>query len=56
MEENTVIGEERVEHGGVVVLGPLFCVMARLLMERSMGEQLEKGLSASLLSLVRLLS
>lgn len=60
MEENTVVEEERVEvevekeEEGVEVLGPMSC--ARFLMERSMGEQLEYELSASLLSLVRLLS
>lgn len=50
VEENTVVEEERVEveeeeeekvEVGVVVLGPVLCVWARFLMERSMGEQLE---------------
>lgn len=39
-EERVGVEEEKVE-GGMVVLGPVSCVMARLLMERSMGEQLE---------------
>lgn len=50
VEENTLVEEERVEveeekeekeEEGVVVLGPASCVFTRLLMERSMGEQLE---------------
>ena len=49
MEENTVVEEDRVEvdeeeekeEEGVVVFGPVCCVLARLLIERSMGEQLE---------------
>lgn len=46
-EENTMAEEERVaveeekEEEVVVVLGPVSCVLARLRMERSMGEQLE---------------
>lgn len=58
-EENTVVEEEEAaavkEVEGVLVLGAA-SVLALLLMERSMGEQLEYELSASLLSLARLLS
>lgn len=39
-EERVEMEEEKVEVG-VVVLGPVSCVIARLLMDRSMGEQLE---------------
>lgn len=42
VEENTVVDEEKVVvENGVIVLGPVSCILARLLMERSMGEQLE---------------
>ena len=50
MEEKTVVEEERggeekeaeeKEEEGVVGLGPVSCVLALFLMERSMGEQLE---------------
>lgn len=42
-EERVEVEEEKEEkeEEGVVVLGPVSCVFARLLMERSMGEQLE---------------
>lgn len=33
--------KEEKEEEGVDVLGPVSCVLARLLMERSMGEQLQ---------------
>ncbi len=58
VEEERVDVEEKEEKvgEGVVVLGPVSCELARFLIERSMGEQLEFELSASLLSLVRLLS
>lgn len=58
VEEERVEVEEKEEQmgEGVVLLGPMSCVLARLLIERSIGEQLEFELSASLLSLVRLLS
>lgn len=58
VEEERVEVEEKEENvgEGVVVLGPASCVLTRLLIERSMGEQLEFELSASLLSLGRLLS
>lgn len=37
-----MVEEERVEvEEGIVVLGPVSCILTRLLMERSMGEQLE---------------
>lgn len=39
-EERVEVEEEKVEEG-VVILGPVSCVLARLLMDRSMGEQLE---------------
>lgn len=39
-EERVEVEEEKVEEG-VVILDPVSCVLARLLMERSMGEQLE---------------
>lgn len=41
IEEERVEEEEEKEEEGVVVLGPLSCVFARLLTERSIGEQLE---------------
>lgn len=41
VEEERVEVEEEKEEEGVVVLGPVSCVLARLLMERSMGEELE---------------
>lgn len=42
-EERVEVEEEKEEkeEAGMVVLGPVSCVLARLLMERSMGEQLE---------------
>lgn len=58
VEEERVEVEEKEENvgEGVVILGPVSCVLTRPLIERSMGEQLEFELSASLLSLGRLLS
>lgn len=42
MGGNTVVVKDRVEvEEGLEVLGPVSCVLARPLMERSMGEQLE---------------
>lgn len=42
-EERVEVEEEKEEkeEEGVVGLGPVSCVLARPLMERSMGEQLE---------------
>lgn len=41
VEEERVEVEEEKEEEGVLVLGPVSFAMARFLMERSMGEQLE---------------
>ena len=42
VEENTVVDEEKVVvEDELIILGPVSCILARLLMERSMGEQLE---------------